>query len=109
MPRRFLLSCLAFFLLPSCTSAAAEPVVVELIVPIEGIAQAKITEVPVGAEVTLSVTTAKDDSIHVHGYEIEFSTKAQQPTKQVFTAYMSGTYEVESHDTNQVYLKLRVK
>ena len=66
-------------------------------------------EVPLGAEVTLRITTPADDRAHVHGYEIEKDIPAGQPTDVVFTANMSGSYEVESHVSDAVWLNLVVK
>lgn len=66
-------------------------------------------EVQLGAEVTLRITTARDDRAHLHGYEVELDTKAGQPTDLVFKATMSGSYELESHLTNSVWLNVVVK
>ena len=62
-----------------------------------------------GSELTLRITAAVDDSAHVHGYEIERDLPAGEPTDITFTASMAGTYEVESHTTDAVWLVLVVK
>lgn len=92
-----------------CSSPTADPVTVTLDVPAGGLPETIRQEVPLGAEVTLVVTTEVDDRIHVHGYEYEFDTPAGVPTEQVFTANMAGAYEIESHDAGQVYMKLVVR
>lgn len=66
-------------------------------------------EVKLGSEVTLRITTPGDDRAHVHGYEIEQDIAGGVPTDIVFTASMAGTYEVESHVTDAVWLNLVVK
>lgn len=70
---------------------------------------ARRVEVPLGAEVTLRITTAKDDHAHLHGYELESDTSAGKSIDLVFTADMAGSYELESHVTNAVWLNLIVK
>ena len=65
-------------------------------------------EVALGAELTLRITTPVDDAVHVHGYEIEKDLPAGQPTDIVFVANMAGSYEVESHITDAVWLTLVV-
>ncbi len=111
MLRRSFLAALAAssLMVVGCGSQQAEPVTVELDVPEGGLSETIEQPVPLGAEVTLVVTTAYDDGIHVHGYEFEFETKAGEPATKVFTANMAGAYEIESHDANQVYMKLVVK
>lgn len=88
---------------------SADPVTVQLDVPKGGISTPIKQSVPLGAELTLVVTTAYDDDIHVHGYEHSFPTRAGEPYELVFTANMAGAYEVESHGANQVYMKLVVE
>lgn len=107
--RAVLLALVPVLALTACGSTHADPVSIELNVPAEGLAETIRQPVPLGAEVTLRVTTAKDDGIHIHGYELEFDTPAGKPVEQVFTANMAGAYEVESHQAGQVYMKLIVK
>ncbi|RRD47421.1 hypothetical protein [Tessaracoccus sp. OH4464_COT-324] len=109
MSRLLIICCAALLALCGCNSPAAEPVTVELTVPTGGLPETIVQEVPVGAEVTFKVTTATDDVVHIHGYEIEFPTKADEPVTKIFTANMAGAYEVESHVTNQIYMKLKIK
>ncbi|MFT3886615.1 MAG: hypothetical protein QM713_00385 [Arachnia sp.] len=65
--------------------------------------------VPLGAEVTFEITTPKDDEAHLHGYEVEQEIPAGVPTKLTFVASMSGTFELESHVTDTVWLNVVVK
>lgn len=95
-------------LLVACTTPTAEPVTVELEVPAGGIAQPIEQHVDLGAEVTLRVTSAEDDELHVHGYELHILTPAGETVEEVFEANMSGSYEIESHEAGQVYMNLVV-
>lgn len=108
--RTFLAAAGSMLVLTACGGAgSAEPVTVNLDVPEGGIATPIKQSVPLGSELTLVVTTAYDDDIHVHGYEHSFPTKAGEPHKITFTANMAGAYEIESHGANQVYMKLVVE
>lgn len=96
-------------LLGGCTApAAAPPQTVEVTITDPPGPPQRI-EVQLGSEVTLRITTASNDKAHVHGYEIEEDIEAGTPTDIVFTASMAGSYEVESHVTNAVWINLVVK
>lgn len=95
-------------LLSACGATAAAPQTVELIVSDPPAATRRV-EIPLGAEVTLRITTPTDDRAHVHGYEIEKDLPAGVATDIVFEATMAGTYEVESHVTDAVWLDLVVR
>lgn len=106
---RLLLVLIATIGLVGCGGAtSAPPQTIDLVVT-DPPAPTLSVEVPLGAEVTLRITTPTDDRAHVHGYEIEEDLPAGQATDIVFTADMSGTYEVESHITDAVWLNLVVK
>ncbi len=94
--------------LVACGAPSAPPQTVELIVT-DPPAATRQVEVRLGAEVTLVITTPVDDRVHVHGYEIEKDIVAGEPTEVVFDATMAGTYEVESHVTDAVWLDLVVR
>jgi hypothetical protein len=61
--------------------------------------------VPKGTPVTITVLSATPREFHLHGYDLE-----QQGTKVVFqlTADLTGTFELEAHDNEQVVLVLEV-
>lgn len=109
MLRRLLALLVLPLMLVACSAPTAEPVTIELSVPAGGLEETIDQNVALGAEVTLRVTTAEDDGIHVHGYEYEFDTPAGETVEKVFTANMAGTYEIESHSAGQVYMRLIVK
>ena len=93
----------------ACGGVASAPSqTVELVVT-DPPAETRRVEVSLGAEVTLRITTLVDDRAHVHGYEIEKDIAAGETVDIVFSASMAGTYEVESHVTNAVWLDLVVK
>ncbi|AQP44312.1 hypothetical protein [Tessaracoccus flavus] len=95
-------------LLAACSAPSAEPQTVELVVTDPPAPTVRV-EVPLGAEVTLRITSAIDDRAHLHGYEIEQDLEAGVPTDIVFDATMSGTYELESHVTDAIWADLVVK
>lgn len=94
--------------LAACAAPTAEPETIEFTVT-DPPAPAERIEVDLGTEVTLRITAAIDDRAHLHGYEIEKDLVAGEPTDLVFTADMAGTYEVESHVTDAVWINLVVK
>jgi hypothetical protein len=67
--------------------------------------------VRVGQQVTLDVTSDRDDEIHAHtggdGYELE--VKAGVPTTGSFTLDSAGSFEVESHKLEKVIVILNAR
>jgi heme/copper-type cytochrome/quinol oxidase subunit 2 len=67
--------------------------------------------VRVGQQVTLEVTSDRDDQIHAHiggdGYELE--VKAGVPTTGSFTLSSAGSFEVESHKLEKVIVILNAR
>jgi len=108
MMRTLGLLLLPLLLLAGCGSPDAAPVTVDLTVT-DPPAATRTVDVPLGATVTLRITTPTDDRVHVHGYEIEADLPAGVATDVTFDASMAGTYEVESHVTDAVWLDLVVR
>jgi hypothetical protein len=52
-----------------------------------------------GDEITLTITTDKDEEVHLHGYDIHFSCKAGTPLTKTFTADKTGQFEYELEAT----------
>lgn len=104
-----MIALVAILALTGCSGTTAEPVTIDLTVPEGGLAETIQQEVPVGAPVTLNVTTAFDDEVHLHGYELTLETTAGVPGQLTFDAVMAGSYEVESHVTDEVYMQLVVR
>ncbi|HMR50590.1 MAG TPA: hypothetical protein PKE40_15170 [Arachnia sp.] len=108
--RLLVVSLVALLALAGCASpGGAAPVTVELAVPAEGLGETRQQDIALGAPITLRITTAFDDEVHLHGYELTVTTVAGEPVDMVFDATMAGSYEVESHVTDEVYLKLVVR
>ena len=69
----------------------------------------RIEQVPLGSYVTLTITDpAADQTYHLHGYDLEQEVAAGQPASFSFTADEAGTFEVESHETEEVLVVLEV-
>lgn len=94
--------------LAACGSPSAPPETIEFVVS-DPPAPTERIEVKLGAEVTLRITAPTDDHAHLHGYEVEADLPAGVPTDLTFTADMAGTYEVESHVTDAVWINLVVQ
>ena len=60
-------------------------------------AELRVVRVRQGDEVTLSWTTDKALSIHLHGYDIEERLLPAAPVVMRFTARASGRFPVEIH------------
>ncbi|HMQ66310.1 MAG TPA: hypothetical protein PJ992_08470 [Arachnia sp.] len=103
----FLFLVLAASLVACGSPASAAPQTIELVVT-DPPSPAKKVDVALGAEVTIVITTPEDDRAHLHGYEVELDIPAGVPTELTFTATMSGSYELESHVTDAVWLNLVV-
>lgn len=102
LPRLFAALFTAFALAACAGPASAPPQTVELTIPDPPAATQRI-EIPLGAEVTMRITTTIADHAHLHGYEIESFTEAGETIEWVFTANMAGTYELESHATDAIW------
>ncbi len=64
--------------------------------------------VKVGQRINLTVTTDKDDEVHVHGIDKELEVKAGVPGTLSFSATPTGSYEVETHKSGKLLFKLQV-
>jgi hypothetical protein len=62
-----------------------------------------------GQTVKIVVTTDKADEVHVHGYEKEAATEPGSPTVIELVADQTGTFEVETHESNKVLFLLQVQ
>ena len=69
---------------------------------------ARQVDVPVGATVDLRVTSDTADEVHVHGYELERRVTAGGTAEIRFTADQTGVFEVETHESGLLLLKLAV-
>jgi hypothetical protein len=62
-----------------------------------------------GTLVTISISNpGAADEFHLHGYDLELKAGKGEPATFSFTASETGTFEVESHETNGVLFVLEV-
>lgn len=64
--------------------------------------------VPLGAPVTLVVTSDVPDTLHLHGYDLTAGLTPGQPAELPFGAGLPGVFELELHDAGTVLLTLQV-
>jgi hypothetical protein len=64
--------------------------------------------VPLGEQVTLSVTGDTADEVHVHGYDLTVPLTPGTPAELPFVATLPGVFEVELHDAGTVLVTLQV-
>lgn len=64
--------------------------------------------VPVGSPVRLTVTSDVADVVHVHDYDLEKKVPAGGTVTFDFTADRTGTFEVETHESGLLLVKLVV-
>ncbi|MFY9616350.1 MAG: hypothetical protein WAT58_13215 [Candidatus Dormiibacterota bacterium] len=53
-----------------------------------------------GQNVQMTITTDKDEEVHLHGYDIHFSCKAGSPLTMNFVADKTGQFEIELEATS---------
>ncbi|KQY60360.1 hypothetical protein ASD11_12985 [Aeromicrobium sp. Root495] len=100
----------------SATSAPSEPAAEGVTVDIEIAADGKVTpqgkrvDVKVGQEVTLNITAAADEEIHVHSDpEHEYEVAAGDEVSESFTLETPGQVAVEAHHADAVIAQLVVR
>lgn len=62
-----------------------------------------------GDRVTIEVSVDAADTIHVHGYDLEAEATPDQPAVIELTADLEGVFDVESHTTDALLVKLVVE
>jgi FtsP/CotA-like multicopper oxidase with cupredoxin domain len=66
-------------------------------------------EVDRGTTVQLTVTSDTDDSLHVHGFDIEGDLPAGEPATFTFEADEDGLFEIETHGSHLLLTQLVVR
>ena len=66
-------------------------------------------DLPVGANLTLTVTSDHDDELHAHGFEVEQDITAGVPTTITLTGKDPGVFEVELHEPALTLLTVAVR
>jgi hypothetical protein len=61
-----------------------------------------------GQNVQMTITTDKDEEVHLHGYDIHFDCKAGTPLTMTFAADKTGQFEVELEATSTHLTNLTV-
>ena len=96
---------------PTTSSTPTGEPVVEVAVRVEGGAVTPApanVPVPLGSDVELTVTSDVADEIHVHGYDVGTQVPAGGTVTLELTADQAGTFEVETHESELLLLKLVV-
>lgn len=94
------------------TSPSPSPSVVEATVSVrDGTVTPKPhrVTVPLGEPVRLLVTSDVDDTLHVHGFEVEEPLEAGRATTVDLVADQPGVFAVETHETGLELLQLEVR
>ena len=69
----------------------------------------RVISVPKGTDVTVELTDPNaDQEYHLHGYDVEVAASKGATGKIQFVADQTGSFDVESHDTEQVLLVIVV-
>ena len=68
----------------------------------------RVEKVKLGDHVVLRLVSDTDETYHVHGYDLEQKVAAGVEAQFEFTADKAGDFEVESHNTEKVYVVLHV-
>ena len=68
----------------------------------------RVENVKLGDHVVLRLASDTDENYHVHGYDLEQKVAAGVEAQFEFTADKAGDFEVESHNTEKVYVVLHV-
>ncbi|MFV0429583.1 MAG: hypothetical protein ACK5KO_09195 [Arachnia sp.] len=92
----------------ACSGAEAEPTSISLEITSTAPAQPQLEQVPLGSEVTLTVTSDAATQVHVHGYEMVADVTPGEPVELSFVANMSGVYEIETHPDSIIWARLEV-
>jgi hypothetical protein len=94
---------------PAPTDQPAQGDSVEIIINVDDPTQVgKTYQVPLGQTVVLRLLSDTDQEYHVHGYDLEQKVAAGVEASFEFTADQAGSFEVESHTTNQLLATLQV-
>ncbi len=65
-----------------------------------GGAENRVLRVRSGDTVELTVTSASDDEMHLHGYDLALRLRAGEPATLRFVAEHAGRFEIELHRTH---------
>jgi hypothetical protein len=91
------------------TTVAVEPLEIDVVVG-ENSGNERIEVVALGDDVRITlVKPTQEEEYHLHGYDIVSKKMAPgAPATLSFTANVAGTFELESHVTNEVLVVLEI-
>jgi hypothetical protein len=87
---------------------AANEIIVHVGVDDAATVGSRVENVKLGDHVVLRLVSDTDETYHVHGYDLEQKVAAGVEAQFEFTADKAGDFEVESHNTDKVYVVLHV-
>ena len=62
-----------------------------------------------GQKLVLTISSDRDDTVHVHGFDLEIEVPAGETVTREITMDRVGRYEVESHTPTLTLLVLQIK
>ena len=66
-------------------------------------------ELAKGQQLVLTITSDRDDEVHVHGFDVDIPVKAGETVTRELVVDRVGRFEVESHDPVLTILVLQVQ
>ena len=79
---------------PTSTVAGSE-IAIDVTVTDDGVDAEERYQAPLGAEVTITVTSTFADEVHIHGYNLFTTLEPDVPGRITFVADVPGIFEVE--------------
>ncbi len=91
------------------TTATASGVSIDVVVTDDGIDAEDRYDVPLGEEVTITVTSTFADEVHVHSYDLFAELEPDVPGRITFVADVPGVFEVELENAGVPLFELVVE
>lgn len=82
---------------PAPVAPALEPLRWRIDWPAASGAPPAVLRAQVGDQLELTVVSARDDELHLHGYDLTLALQAGQPGTLQFPATHAGRFEIELH------------
>lgn len=90
------------------TLAAPETLRFTLLAPLPEGVTGSVLRAQVGDRVEITVTSAQDDELHLHGYDRVLPLKADEPGTLALVAEHAGRFEIELHGAHSEIAVLEV-
>jgi hypothetical protein len=90
-------------------STAAAGVSIDVVVTDDGVDAEERYDVPLGEEVTVTVTSTFADEVHVHSYDLFAPLEPDVPGRITFVADVPGVFEVELENAGVPLFELVVE